>query len=405
MDVTRFFILILTPVFLLSCVHSPGPVPEAPAEAVPAVEEALEDEKKPAPDAGKEEPAPEVESPPPKPFTKAEIDARIFNLVYPGTRPVLKDGDILAVYDDLDGNGLSDVCVLCVEDAGADTPDFEMLSDDSRLFFKILEPFHYSIQFFLQKNGLLYRSGISRLGKKLVLESFRPLNLNTSGAGGPGGASAVFKARGGTEHEWVLFYSDRVVRFTMHESLSVIPVIDDIDQNGLIDVVLHHQGFEEGRGYETFLIWYRWNGREFEEYRSTNVVRNLNGFLDTVEELLVSGQWSAFSDTVLSKDQLRNLRQQGLQEHEILTRIFTCEKGISGGLFSPSGETGGFLKVVFPDFYETPFSREDANRFEIPVQVRFLDEDNRSSLCSAVIYMKRNPFEGQQFGFLIRDTH
>lgn len=384
---------------LISCAHSPGPVLQETPEQEPAVEETLEEAAPPP--ADQETLDPEPESPPPEPFTRAEIDARVLNLVYPGTRPVLKDGDILSVYSDLDGNGLSDVSVLCVEDAGADAPDFETISDDSRLFLNILEPFQCSIQFFLQKNGLLYRSAIARLGKKLVLESFQSLSLSVSGRGGPAGAAAVFKTRGGTEHELALFHNGRVVRFTMHESLSVIPVMDDIDEDGVIDVVLHHQGFEEGRGYETFLIWYRWNGRDFEEYRSTNVVRNLNSFLDTAEDLLISGQWAAFIDAVLPEDRVRNLRQEGLEEHEILTRLFSCEDVSSGDLFSPPLEAGRFLKVVFPDFYETPFSREDANRFEIPVQVRFIDANNRSTLCSAVIYMKRNPFEGRQFGFLI----
>ena len=170
-------------------------------------------------------------------------------------------------------------------------------------------------------------------------------------------------------------------------------------------MVLHQQGFEEGRGYETFLIWYKWNGRDFEEYRSTNVVRNLNRFLDTAEEQLVSGQWAVFIETVLPDTREHALRQQGLENYEILARIFTCEDSSSKDLFEPPLESGRFLKIIFPDFYETPFSREDVNRFEIPVQVRFIDKDNRSILCSAVIYMKRNPFEGQQFGFKVRGTH
>ena len=278
---------------------------------------------------------------------------------------------------------------------------FEVLSDPAKIFDEVLTPFSCSIQFFLQKNGKLYRSRIAPLGRKLVLESFRTLRIGDDPSL-PTGAVAVFKSRGGTEQEWAIFNEGRISRFTFQESLSIIPVIDDINGDGIIDIVVHHQGFEEGRGYETFLIWYNWNGSDFVEHRSTNIVRNLNGFIDYAVENLLAADWDAFIRGTLSEEDGRRLRAKGLTSYTMLPEIFECESELYADLFLGSSQPVTFVQVVFPDFYETPFSREDTSRFEIPVQVRFVTGANQVYLCSAVIYMNRNPFEGRQFGFRVR---
>jgi len=385
---------------LASCVHQPVSVRQEEPEPLPEVSgddtyPVQEEETIPSEDPG----PPEPEEPPAEPFLKAEIDARIINLVYPGTRPVTKRGKLLAVYEDLDGNGFLDACVLCVEDQDSGRATFEVLSDDSRLYLEVLQPFTCSIQFFLQKNGKLYRSGIAQLGRKLVLESFTELHLGDDPSL-PAGAAAQFKTRGGAVREWALFLQEGISRFTIFESLSIIPVIDDIDGDGVIDVVVHHQGFEEGSGYETFMIWYRWNGTGFVEHRSTNIVRNLNAYLDKAAEFLTTGEWEAFIHKALSPAEEDRFKEEGLTFYRMLSYIFDCGLESNGSPFKDTSLPVEFIQVVFPDFYETPFSRKDVNRFNIPVQVRLVTGDQEVYLCSAVIYMKRNPFQEEQFGFV-----
>ncbi|MBN2050162.1 MAG: hypothetical protein JW760_06930, partial [Spirochaetales bacterium] len=275
---------------IVSCAHldSPeGKVMEDDSAAVLPGEETGENNA--LQDAIPQEQPADVPPPlPPEPFSKKEIDARIVNLVYPGTVPVLREGQLLAVYVDLDGNGYTDACVLCVETDFPERADYRTLSDEARLYQEVLEPFSCSIQFFLQKNGKLYRSGIAPLGRKLVLESFRVLHLGEK-EDLPKGASGVFKTRSGTEEEWVLFLPRGISRFTIHESLSIIPVVQDIDSDGVVDILVHQQGFEEGSGHETFLVWYKWSGTAFVEHKSTNIVRNLNAFLQGAAEILKRG--------------------------------------------------------------------------------------------------------------------
>lgn len=402
----RPFFIICILLYFTACSHTPkapDSAPESvPEKPVPLVEPASTGTAAAKEVAPEPDPTPEPAPPPPPPFTREQIDARILNLVYPGTLPVTRDGELLAVYEDLDGNGYRDACVLCVRDLPPEEATFEALSDDARLYREVLEPFSCSVQFFLQKNGKLYRSGIAPLGRKLLLESFHFLSLGKDPVL-PAGAVVQFKSRGSTEQEWALYGSKGISRFTVTESLSSIPVIDDINADGVLDVVVHHQGFEEGRGYETFLIWYRWNGTEFIEYRSTNIVRNLNTYLDNAAEDLAAGRWDSFIRRSLTEEEEGNLRFDGLDNPEILSRIFRCEEGREDDMFFFESEVSPFLQVVFPDFFETPFSREDVNRFEIPVQVRFVSTDHVNYLCSAVIYMRRNPFEGAQFGFMIQE--
>ncbi len=400
MNVIRHPGMVCIILLLTSCVHPPVPVRQEKPEPLPEVsggngEEIKEEEIVPRQDP----PPPEPEEPPAEPFVKAEIDARIINLVYPGTRPVTKGNELLAVYEDLDGNGYLDACVLCVEDQDPGRATFEVLSDDSRLYLEVLQPFTCSIQFFLQKNGKLYRSGIARLGRKLVLESFTELRLGDDSSL-PAGAAAQFKTRGGSVREWALFLPEGISRFTIYESLSIIPVIDDIDGDGVIDVVVHHQGFEEGSGYETFMIWYKWNGNGFVEHRSTNIVRNLNAYLDKAAEFLTAGEWEAFIHKALSPAEEDRFREAGLSFYRMLPYIFDCGLESDESPFKDTSQPVEFIQVVFPDFYETPFSREDVNRFNIPLQVRLVTGDHDVYLCSAVIYMKRNPFQEEQFGFV-----
>ena len=77
---------------------------------------------------------------------------------------------------------------------------------------------------------------------------------------------------------------------------------------------------EEGTGYETFLTWHRWNGKTFYEYRTTNVVRNLNTFLRSTKELLLEGRYNEFISYGVDPLRAAALKKAGLKDSEIALR-------------------------------------------------------------------------------------
>ena len=119
-----------------------------------------------------------------------------------------------------------------------------------------------------------------------------------------------FRTRTGIEKELVILSGYGITHFTIRENLSEITLIQDIDEDGFSDIIVHEQGFEEGTGFETFLTWYKWNLREYTEYRSTNIVRNLKQFYVVCAEFLRSGDYAGFLDYALDSEALSALKKQ-----------------------------------------------------------------------------------------------
>ncbi len=80
----------------------------------------------------------------------------------------------------------------------------------------------------------------------------------------------------------------------MTENISSHSIYYDIDGNSILDIIDWEDGLEEGTGYETYLTWFRWTGKEYREYKSTNVVRNLNSFLEQARLYLSFKQMNEF---------------------------------------------------------------------------------------------------------------
>jgi hypothetical protein len=206
-----------------------------------------------------------------------------------------------------------------------------------------------------------------------------------------------FRTRSGIEKELVILSGYGITSVTLRENLSEFSHIEDIDGDGFVDIIIHEQGFEEGTGFETFLTWYKWNLREYTEYKNTNIVRNLREFFSSCSSLLKVGKFAAFFDYALDEETLTGLKKQGLTDTEILKMVFKPADSSPG--YDNFFELDNFTAVVFPEIMETPFSYDSRNEFRHTVSVRFSRKGGDSLICLGELRMKSNPFQDRQFCF------
>ncbi|MBI9103177.1 MAG: hypothetical protein JEY99_12240 [Spirochaetales bacterium] len=374
----------------------PLPVPEPADGGKPEMETGL------VSDSSQEEESVEPEPSVPAPFSGRELRRRAIALVPEILIHLNENNSPLGISHDLDKNGYEDFIMPVVEASQIDPLiergaaggiDAEILKDPVRLFYERKEYISYSLLIFYQYPGKVVLRYSIPISRQLVFTGFRTQEIKV-GRDFPFAVSTSFKTQGGTRQEWVILNGQGISRFAIQETLSVIPVVDDIDGDGIIDVVVHEQAAEEGIGYETFLTWYKWNGEEFIESRSTNIVRNLRTFFSGMAETLLSGDRRAFLDYVLLPDTEDEYTRKGASQSEIFEELFLPAEG-GGEPFSDLH----IHDVVYPVLMETPFTYEKRGRFEFPFTMGIIT-DNGGSYYRARLVMNRNPFSDDQFGFV-----
>ena len=410
MKIVRLFSALIFPILIASCITPAG----APVSAGEQAEEAggirtaetaeSNEQRPPVPDEedrtrfetdDKTESEPAVELLPA--LTPAQLNDRIRELM-PWNMSIVSDsGSPLIIHHDLDKNGYEDALVVAVE-GGDVNPDLTEFSKTARLF-QSERPSNFLLKIFYQHSGdvrLRYTVPVSR---QLVFDGIEVFEIR-KGSDFPYSIRFHFRTRAGIEDELVILSGYGITHFTIKENLSEITIVEDIDQDGYNDIIVHEQGFEEGTGFETFLTWYKWNLREYTEYRSTNIVRNLREFFLVCTEELRAGELGSFLDYALDSEAYSGLKKQGYSDADIVSLIF---RSADGGESDPGWfEDGGFTTVVFPDLMETPFSYANRNDFRHQVAVRFGRPGGESRIFLAELIMNRNPFQDKQFCFCIK---
>lgn len=292
--------------------------------------------------------------------------------------PVRKqDGSLLMMTADLDRNGREDPLVLTIE-KGETSPIFEDLSDVSRLYDPEQKAVHYYLSVYFQLQGKLVSMYRIPFGGRKVLGSFRSFLLK-DGEPLPLGVEVTFQNREGTSQERVLF--SRHNRFSLFSSTSTVSTgtyLEDIDKDGTQDLVEWKTGIEEGTGYETFLTWYRWNGSAFQPYRYTNIVRNLNRFLEEVESALLGNSL----DTITRFLPREDAQSTNGDTPSAILQQFACK---------------GIQSIVYPPILESPFRLNAAGGRSFHLDLRILCETGETGLFRVEVTLQDNPFKEPQF--------
>jgi len=384
--------LLLFIALLVGCMGS-GPPKEHPADSSEAPVEAPKTSL-PAPHETEAVEVKPAEEPAPPEIGYYEAVRQISRLYPEDLQPLTVRGRIAIILHDLDNDQHPECISLAVPSRGIDSEEMNNLVDSSRLFQEDNEPIPFSLLVFVNDKGNFRRLNTLELGKHIVFEYFRgrPLYANRSL---PVIITASFQTVEGREVELLVFDNAGGLpryRHALVETLSTQYKLEDIDGNGVIDLYVKEKAIEEGTGFETFLTWYRWNGRDFVEYRSTNVVRNLNAFLASATELLLTGELREIVNFLLDPASVRTLKRKGWSDHKILIHTLGLED-------MAIEEFPALREVVFPPLLEDPFTSEDEQGSSFEITYRMIDLNGTSYIAKARLYMSTNPFKDRQFAF------
>lgn len=338
------------------------------------------------------------------PLSNAEFKARVKNMMPWNMTAVTDGGSPMLIIHDLDKNGYSDALVVAVEGSENVDSDFSELSKSARLFQSGRPYTRFMLLIFYQYSGEVLLRYTVPVAEQLVLSSVEPFDVK-KGSDFPYALEFGFRTRSGIEKEIVILSGYGITHFSIQENLSEITLVEDIDDDGYRDIIVHEQGFEEGTGFETFLTWYKWNRLEYTEYKHTNIVRNLRQFFIVSAEYLRAGEYSDFLSYTIEPETLKQLQKSDMTEKEILHLVFLPID--SGPESVPDSEAAdffadeGFSSVVFPEIMETPFSYKNRNDFRHRVSVRFRPPGAESRIFLAEIRMKKNPFQEKQYCFTV----
>jgi hypothetical protein len=355
---------------------------EAPQTSLPAPDEAEAMEVRPA-----EEPVP-----PEIGYFEA---ARQISRLYPAElQPLTVRGRIPIILHDLDNDLHPEGFSLGVPSRGIDSTEMIRLGDSSRLFEENNEPVVFSLLVFANNRGNFRRLKVLNLSEHVVFENLKTTALYTNRLL-PVIITVSFQTVEGREVQLLVFDNGSGLprcRLTLAETLSTQHRLTDIDGNGMIDLFVKEKAIEEGTGFETFLTWYRWNGRNFVEYRTRNVVRNLNAFLVSATELLLAGEIRDAVSFLLEPSSLRTLRRRGWSDHKILIHTLGLEEvGLEA--------FPALREVIFPPLLEDPFTAAKEGESSFVITYRMIDLNGTSYIAKARLYMLPNPFNDRQFAF------
>lgn len=317
-----------------------------------------------------------------------------------GFWPLTDHGRALVVGRKVSASGKPEVFSVFVEVEKENDAEVATLSDFSRLFKENLSPVAFSLVQFNQKDGRLRKVQIFPLGKYTVFESLKIVSIR-KGFDMPFAVSATFQTQEGSNDVWVTFSTAGTSRITLRQTLSKSPIVEDIDNDGYLDIIIRERGIEEGTGYETFLTWYKWDGRAYKEYKTTNVVRNLRAFLRRATILLSNDKIEEFFRSSLSAPSLAALRSGGFSDRRIFSTVFHLVPSSPDNPNDPVQSLRSIDRVIFPNIFENPFTGQDARGYSFPMTVRIVTADGVGHFYAARVYMHRNPFVAPQFTFAI----
>jgi hypothetical protein len=303
-------------------------------------------------------------------------------------------GRVPLLLHDFNGDGNPECLAVAVRGRELKPADLEALSQSSRLFDSEAPAVGFVLLFYGNSQGSLRRPQASDLGERQVFESLKRTSLYKNRSN-PLVVTVSFLNLEGREQVLLVFDGTGGVpryRTILMESLAVRSWLEDIDGDGMLDILARERALEEGFGYETFLTWSRWNGRAYVEAGSRNVLRGLRNYLEAVRRDLFAGNERALLELATEAKEVQRLRARGMSERAALLHLL----GLGSG--GPT-ELPRVREVIFPEILEDPFISQDRFGTYFPLTYRITDENGAVYLPSTRLYMLHNPFAERQFAF------
>lgn len=329
------------------------------------------------------------------------IEKIILDTIPESFLPVKNDnGHIKIIYQDLDQNGYKDAFFLVVKNRENLNSNYSHLSDVSNLLKDDKREVDFFLAVYLQLQGTMISMYRIPIGSSDVISDFSILSLK-KGEIIPLRINISFQSIKGMNSEWIIFSSyNKFSLFSMTENISSHSIPFDIDGDTIIDIIEWEDGLEEGTGYETYLTWFRWNGKEYREFQSTNVVRNLNAFLEQSRLYLSFEQLDEFLHYSLNINDYNEIIKSNNSFPEWISRVF---RPVPGREFEEDefSKCGKFNSIAFPQIFENPFSPFGDSLKICNINVRFECSDGYTYIRTARIQMNPNPFAKPQFSIYL----
>ncbi|MBU8913884.1 MAG: hypothetical protein KOO61_07665 [Spirochaetales bacterium] len=307
------------------------------------------------------------------------------------THPVVSaDGTPVAVYHELNGDGLVDVAILTVLAEPGVPTELAELRETSRLF-RTGDP----NPLFVLETYFAGDEAVQtvELGRKPVLGGMELLQL-TDSAPFPVAITVRMRVAAGGETNLLIYSPGGMIqRLQLQETERERYQLADLDQNGTLDIVVTRRLPEAGRGYETFLEFFTLDGNNYRSQASFGLVRELQGFLSAATGHILAGRWDALTQLV---------RADEIDSGNILSRAFPGvadddEMEVSVFDYSEKGESAS--AVVFPGIMENPYPYPYlGTHFILVFRVECCDTYPR--FYSAIVELSANPLGEPRFAFL-----
>jgi hypothetical protein len=338
-------------------------------------------------------------------LTIGEIRRRVKALIKPPFYQVTIKRLALVRLEDLNLDGIPEILVPCVkvEEEAEEGVDTDRFSDFSSLFGKNSKSYpFYLYTFQMEETGPVLVKSIS-LGSRAVYGGIARFQIREAQSA-PFVIVVKFQTQEGVEQEWLAFDGESILpisRLSLRETFSSKLLIEDIDGDGGIDIVVQEKGSEEGIGLETFLTWYRWDGRQFAEHATANIVRSLKAFLTSTKEYFLDKNWKKLVAHAFLPEDVKRYYGQGMSTEQIILKAFGLGDYYDTKESSAKEILQEIQEIVFPEFLENPFiARDDRGSF-FRLTFRILDTQGISIISEIPLYMQKNPFVKRQFFFKI----
>ena len=325
------------------------------------------------------------------------LQKRLGELIQPPIYRVSSKGQPLLHLEDLDFDGVTEVLVPCVE---SDTEvDSDSFSDFSNLYKRGKSAYPFFLYIYrVGREGLAFSEKIS-FGPRSVYGGIARIQI-VRASPFPFVIVVKFQTLEGEEQEWLVFSGRSVSpgsRLAFREAFASKLLVEDVNGDRIIDVIVQEKAAEEGGGFETFLTWFRWNGRRFEEHASTNILHNLKGFLGRVSEILMAGEWQEFLELAFLEEDLKRYGRRNDAPEQVIYDLFGLQAFFEAQDSDAVEVLKGLKEVVFPAFLENPFIARDERGSYFPLTFRCVGVDGVSFVSEIPLYMMKNPFGERQF--------
>jgi hypothetical protein len=279
------------------------------------------------------------------------------------------------------------------------------LTEFSTLFSDDKKAASFYLFIFSQKDDELKLDATIFLGKRFVFGGLSRISIKKQNAV-PFIISVGFQIQEGTEQEWLIFQGDSLSpskELHLKDTFLSHLLIQDVDKDGNIDVILQERAQEESIGYETYLAWLKWDGKTFVEYATTNIVRNLRQFLQTIKKQVLDREWRALLNYGFRAEDIQQYKQKGLSDSSIVLLAFGFTRPYEKEFPSSQKILNRIQDIIFPEFLENPFLVQDAQGNSFNISFRIENSDGTSHVSEIALYIAQNPFSKKQFFFVLQD--